>query len=110
MIKNCNAGDLVVSGSGTISDRYVKYYSGAEVFSTLYSDQSLEKEFQEIIASHKTKKIYFSSTVLHPIKEFTGDNFDNSYTTSFFSKSTKYLTLIHSDSYQKVFLYKSDKK
>ncbi len=110
LIKNCNAGDLVVSGSGTISDRYVKYYSGAEVFSTLYSDQSLEKEFQEIIASHKTKKIYFSSTVLHPIKEFTGDNFDNSYTTSFFSKSTKYLTLIHSDSYQKVFLYKSDKK
>ena len=89
LIKNCKTGDLVVSGSGTISDRYVKYYSGAEVFSTLYSDQTLEKEFQEVIASHKTKKIYFSSTVYQPVEEYVRYNYDNSYATSFFSKYSK---------------------
>jgi hypothetical protein len=110
LIKNCKPGDLVVSCSDWVSDGYVKYYSGARVFSTIDSDQTLEKKFQEIISFYKPKKIYFTSTIYQPIEKYIdGNNFDNYYAGSFYSKSSKYLTLVHSDSYQKIFLYKKNK-
>ena len=109
LIANCKPGDLVVSGSNYRSDGYVRYYSGARVFSTLESDQTLEKKFQEIISCYKPKKIYFSSTVFQPIENTVDRNSsDNLYAKEFFSKLSANLILVHSDSYQKIYLYKRD--
>ena len=109
LIKNCEPEDLVVTGSGRGSDGYVKYYTGATVFSTRKAEQNLEKKFQEIVDLREPKRVYFTSTVYQPLEEYN-NKYDNSHAKSFFSKLRKYLILVHSDSYQKIFLYNKDKE
>jgi hypothetical protein len=109
LIKNIKANDFVVSGSAVVSDAYVTYYSGARVLSIFPDDSTLEKDFQEIIAAEKPGRILFSSTVYSPPEEYLNKfNLNNSAAKMFFDKSRKYLTLLHADSWQKIYLYNRD--
>jgi hypothetical protein len=111
LIKNCNSDDIVVSGSAPVSDAYVRYYSGAKVVSIFPDpdDRPIDIKFNEIIADNKTARILFSSTVYSPPKEYLNKfNSDNSAAKIFFEKSKKHLTLIHTDSWQKIYLYNED--
>jgi hypothetical protein len=108
LIENCKPGDLVVSGLDYFSDGYVRFYSGARIFSFIESGPTVEEKFREIVALYKPKKIYFTSIVYPPFKEYKGRRLDISSAEKLLSKLSKYFALVHSDSYQKIFLYKKD--
>ncbi|KPJ67940.1 hypothetical protein AMJ44_07055 [candidate division WOR-1 bacterium DG_54_3] len=111
-IENCNAKDVVLSGSGVISDGYVKYYSEAKVISIFPDpdDRPIEKKFQEFLHYQKPERILFSSTVYSPPEEYR-QKFDIDYSAAngFFQRSRTYLTLLHCDSWQEIYLYNKDR-
>ena len=112
LINNCNSEDLVLSGSGIISDGYVKYHTGAKVISIFPDpdDRPLEKKFEAFVSNHKPKRILFSSTVYSPPEQYLKKfELDHSGTKAFFEKSKKYLSLIHADSWQTIYVYDKDR-
>jgi len=112
-IENCRPGDLVVSGSGIISDSYVEYYTGARVASVvvlesvLKTDQSLEERIAEMIDSENPKRVFFSST-LKEIPREVADKFDidASSVRALFELYRPRLSIVHEDEYQTIFLYR----
>jgi hypothetical protein len=113
LIKNTNAEDIVVTGSAMVSDAYVRYYSGAEVLSIfpVPDNRPIENKFQEVVDANRTGRILFSSTIHSPPEEYLNKlNLDDSDAKMFFEKSRKYLTLLHSDSWQEIYLYNKDHK
>jgi hypothetical protein len=113
LIKNTNAEDIVVTGSAMVSDAYVRYYSGAEVLSIfpVPDNRPIEKKFQEVVDANRNGRILLSSTIHSPPEEYLNKlSLDNSDATMFFEKSREYLTLLHSDSWQKIYLYNKDHK
>jgi hypothetical protein len=112
LINNCNSEDLLLSGSGIISDGYVKYHTEAKVISIFPDpdDRPIEKKFEEYVFYYKPKRILFSSTVYSPPQEYLIKfNLDHTATKKFFEKSKKYLTMIHDDSWQKIYVYNKDR-
>ena len=112
LINNCDSQDLVLSGSGIISDGYVKYHTGAKVISIFPDpdDRPLEKKFEEFVSNHNPKRILFSSTVYSPPEQYLKKfELDHSDTRAFFIKSKKYLSLIHDDSWQTIYVYNNDR-
>jgi hypothetical protein len=106
IIKNCNQNDLIVTGSGYISDGYIKYFSKAKVLNTLGSDTKLLQNFINYAKEEKINNIYFTSTVINPTNEIVlRGNFDTSHAKEFFNKSKRRLRLVHSDSFQNIYLF-----
>jgi hypothetical protein len=105
-LENAGPGDLLVSGAGFISDGYLLLYTGAESLGTWDEGEHLEQKFQEILASRKPRRIFFSSTVLTPPQGITRRfNVDVSHAQKFFNDKREHLRLVHADEWQQVFLY-----
>jgi len=106
LIHNCKSNDLVVSGSAVISDAYVQYYTGARVLSIFPDDKDIDEKFRKIIASENPQRIFFTSTIYAPPKEYLKKyKVDNSASKKFFEKSKNLLSLLHSNSWQTIYLY-----
>jgi hypothetical protein len=111
LIGNARRGDLVVSGSGYLSDGYVRFYSGAELLPTLEPGEDLARRFESFIARHQPNRIFFSSTVYSPPREFINRTYlDVDSSRGFFTEVRQNLKLVHEDPWQQVFLYDPDSR
>ena len=115
LINNCRKGDLVVSGSGYISDSYVRFYAkGIDIFSP-FIDQNLTDlgyYFKKTVTTLKPKRILFSSTIYYPNKRYMQtEKIDTNVINqlkAFFLENNKNLLLIHSDQWQDIFLFEQE--
>lgn len=105
LLNNSGPGDLVVSGAGYISDGYVEFYSGAKVLPTAVTDKNLRARFDWAIDYYRPKRVILSSSVLSP-RQLRGHTLlDPTPAREFFAGIMPELTLLHSDSWQDIYLY-----
>lgn len=107
LLGDCRPGDLVVSGSGYISDGYVAFYCNAKVLSTLDAGDSFQGQFDKTVAWYAPHRILIVSTVYQRPPQLTSQA--HSITPAarqFFEEIRPRLTLLHSDAWQEVYLYK----
>ena len=105
LLNNSGPGDLVVSGAGYIPDGYVEFYSGAKVLPTTVTDKNLQDRFEWAIRYYRPSRIILSSSVLSP-RELRGHTrLDPAPARQFFAGIMPHLTLLHSDSWQDIYLY-----
>jgi hypothetical protein len=64
--EHARAGDIVVSGSGWVSQGYVELYTGARVFSTLRDDSLLAGDFFRCVQANAGGRVFVSSSVVDP--------------------------------------------
>ena len=102
LIKNGRPGDLVVTGSGYLSEGYLMTYSRAGVVGTQRVRDPVE-QVRGAIARYEPKRVLVSSSVFSPLKELSPKI---TMTRESFVEPGRMLIPIHTDSHQEIFLYK----
>ncbi len=123
LLANCREGDLIITGSGYVSDSYLAYYCESKVYSPylklvefsplveqgVRSEQDIYRQIAAVMADGHVDRVLVSSTVAHPFKELLFDPTEIPVAQRFFAGIRPELTLIHSDAYQDIFLYTGDR-
>ncbi|GEM_PF-2373192 len=106
LIENCGEGDLVLSGSGQVSNSYVEYYSGAKTFCDTYqSERVLRSRLKQAVDSYEPERILVSSTFFSPIEQFfRRRSLRNRISEDFFRNLRDHLEIYHTDSFQTIYV------
>ncbi|MFH0810659.1 MAG: hypothetical protein V2A77_09385, partial [Pseudomonadota bacterium] len=102
-IHNCDGRDLVVTGTGYLSNSYITYYSGARTFSLFGDPGTMERRLGNLIASPRPRRILFSSTLQTPSPELVRRYHLGNEPKRLFMTRRGSLRLLHSDRWQDVY-------
>lgn len=106
LIEHASADDVIVTGAGYIPDAYLRYYSGAFVLTTWWQHTHLDKRFAQELDRLSPQRVLFSSTVDDPPGElYTRFSLDRTIGKEFFDRHRHFLSLIHEDEWQRIYLY-----